>query len=63
MNTQLWLKPEQIELILECLRHVKNKLNEGTVLSDAHRLIAGPYTYRRIEELIALIESKQKEPK
>lgn len=59
MNTQLWLRPDQVELLRDSLVFTKEKLNEGTVLSDAHKM-AGRFVYRRIDELLALLPTQQK---
>ena len=53
MKKQFWLRPEQAEIVVECLLFVHEKLDEGTVLSDAHRM-AGRYMYRRIEEILEI---------
>lgn len=52
---QVWLRPDQADLVVTCLEHVKEKLNEGYVSSDAHRM-AGRYTYRRINEVVELFK-------
>lgn len=59
MKTQLWLRPDQVELLRDSLVFTKEKLNEGTVLSDAHKM-AGRFVYRRIDELLALLPAQQK---
>lgn len=59
MKTQLWLRPDQVELLRDSLVFTKEKLNEGTVLSDAHKM-AGRFVYRRIDELLALLPAEQK---
>lgn len=50
---QVWFRPDQAELTVACLQFVHDKLDHGTVLSDAHKL-AGRFTYARLEEIIAL---------
>lgn len=50
---QVWLRPDQVELALLCFRFARSKLNEDTALG-AHKHISGPFTYKRIAELIAL---------
>ncbi len=59
MKTQLWLQPDQIELMIECLNFVKVELDTGICTSDAHKM-AGRFTYRRINELLKLIEDSEK---
>lgn len=59
MKTQLWLRPDQVELLRDSLVFTKEKLNEGTMLSDAHKM-AGRFVYRRIDELLALLPAEQK---
>lgn len=60
MKTQLWLRPDQVELLRDSLVFTKEKLNEGTVLSDAHKM-AGRFVYRRLDELLALLPAQQKD--
>jgi len=56
MKIQIWLRPDQHELVVDCLQHVRGKLNEGTVLSDAHKM-AGRFVFRRIDELLNQIKT------
>lgn len=58
---QVWFRPEQAELTVACLQFVHDKLDHGTVLSDAHKL-AGRFTYKRIEEIIALFSEEPSSP-
>lgn len=58
MKTQLWLRPDQVELLRDSLVFTRDRLNEGTVLSEAHRM-AGRFVYRRLDELLALIPGGQ----
>lgn len=57
---QIWLRPDQVDLMRCCLELAQTKLNEGYVDSKVHKM-AGRYTFRRITELIALLDEK-KEP-
>jgi hypothetical protein len=57
MKKQVWLRPDQYELVVDCLEFTKQKLCEGTVLSDAHKM-AGRFCYRRIDEVLAQMQDK-----
>ena len=59
MNTQVWLRSDQVELVIACLQHVRRKLNEDTA-SGVFANVAGPFTYRRIGEILELLEAKKK---
>lgn len=47
---KLNFRADQVELAMDCFEHVKKMLNEGTVLSEAHRM-AGRFVQRRLSEL------------
>ena len=44
------MRADQLELALACFSYVQNMLNEGTVLSAAHKM-AGRFVYRRLNEM------------
>lgn len=54
---QIWLRPDQVDLLVECLKLVKVELDESPLSSKAHKM-AGRFTYRRINELLAMLEPK-----
>lgn len=51
---QIWLRSDQIELVVASLQLVKGQLDTGYVGSDAHKM-AGRYTYKRINEILKLL--------
>lgn len=55
MKKQIWLRPDQCELLVDCLKFTQSRLNEGTALSEAHKM-AGRFVYRRITELLSQVE-------
>lgn len=54
---QIWLRPDQIELAILCLEHIRSRLNND-VAQGAHAKVAGPFTYKRVGELIVLLGGK-----
>lgn len=54
---QIWLRPDQVELTVNCLKFVQSKLDEDFA-SGAFSKVAGPFTYRRITEILALFDDK-----
>ncbi len=53
----IWLQPEQVELVILCLKFTAADLNDA-LAGGAHKKVSGPFTYARIQELIALFEAK-----
>jgi hypothetical protein len=49
------LEPAQVELALACFDFVRQRLNEDHA-TGAHKFVAGPYTYKRIAELITIVK-------
>lgn len=60
MKTQLWLRPDQVELLRDSLTFTLDRLNEGLVVSEAHKM-AGLFVYRRLNEILALLPAAQHE--
>lgn len=58
MKTQIWLRPDQVDLLREIILFTKDRLNDGLVSSEAHKM-AGRYTYRRLDELLAMLPVEQ----
>lgn len=58
---QVWFRPDQAELAVECLKFVHMKLDED-LAAGAHKYVAGPFAYRRIEEVIALFQAHLAKP-
>lgn len=56
---QIWIRPDQVDLMRCCLVLVQAKLEEVILESRAHKM-AGIYTARRISELIELLAEKAK---
>lgn len=52
-KVQVWFRPDQAELTVECLKHVQNCLDKDQAYG-AHAKVAGPFTYRRLAEIVAL---------
>ena len=50
---QFWLRPDQIELVVACLRFTQHQLDTDQA-GGAHKYVSGPFTYKRIEELISI---------
>ena len=58
-KTQVWLRQDQVELTLLCLKHAQTRLNTDAA-SGAHERVSGPFTYRRINEIIVLLGGEEK---
>jgi hypothetical protein len=54
---QVWLRHDQVDLVVACLRHVQSKLKSESPLSAVHAM-AGQYTSRRIDEVLELFVSQ-----
>lgn len=52
-KTQIWLRPDQCELVVDCLSFVFSKLNSELSPSGVHAM-AARYTRERIKEVMAL---------
>ena len=55
---QVWLRPDQAELVVSCLEYVRLKLNQD-LASGAHSKVAGPFTYNRIGEVLDLLKEPE----
>lgn len=53
---QVWLRPDQAELAVRSLRFVNMRLNKD-LAGGAHEHVAGPFAFKRIEEIIGLFEA------
>lgn len=58
MKTQIWLRPDQVDLLRETIVFAKARLDDGLVSSEAHKM-DGRYTYRRLDELLAMLPVEQ----
>lgn len=54
---QLWLRPDQYELVRDCLTHCKNRLENDSTSYPIHAM-AARYAVRRINEILALMRDK-----
>ena len=62
MKKQIWLRPDQVELVVSCLKFMQKELNDGHVSSAAHKqpdLFAGRFMYARINDVLELFEGPQ----
>lgn len=55
MKKQIWLTPEQVELVIKCLQLTKRGIGETPRRKEAHSC-ACVYTINRIDEVLALFE-------
>ena len=67
MKKQFWMRPDQVELTIECLKFSKMKIADRSIQGDAHEM-AGRFVFKRINELLEieietwrLIEQSEKE--
>lgn len=51
-------RPDQADLVVSCLEFVRRKLDEDSA-GGAHKHVSGPFTFRRITEVIALFEQHE----
>lgn len=58
-KVQVWLRTDQADLVLHCLRHVRAKIVDDMLGSGAMSKVAGPFTRNRLDEVIILIEQAQ----
>ncbi len=56
MKVQIWLNPQQIDLITDCLRYVKGKINDH--MPNETTQMTGRYFCRRIDEVLELFSQK-----
>lgn len=52
---QVSLRADQSELVVRSLKFVMLQLEEDHA-GGAHKYVSGPFTYKRLEELVALFE-------
>lgn len=60
MKRQIWLQPEQHELLINCIHFAKEKLGTEYVIGDAHKM-AGKFVSPRLDDLLKLLTGTQAE--
>lgn len=57
MKRQVWIRQDQVELVIACLELAKQRMNDGPKMNDAH-VVACRYTANRIDDVLKLFEDK-----
>ena len=58
MKKQIWLRPDQVDLVVSCLKYFRNRCTEPNNLESAAAYTAKGYTIRRVDEVLALLEQR-----
>jgi len=62
MKKQVWLRPDQVDLVISVLNYFDQKLNGELCFGNEAHKVAGRYTRRRIAEVLALFTGVKKNP-
>lgn len=55
---QIWFRPDQAELTIECLKYVKGRCSENNALDDGAARLGKRFVVRRIDEILKMFEEK-----
>ncbi len=55
---QIWLRPDQADLIVRCLRFVRQKLHTD-IADGAFSKVAGPFTSQQIVEILEMLTGEK----
>lgn len=51
---QVWFRPDQVELTVECLQYVKARCSEADSIQGTASTMAKRFVRKRIDEILAL---------
>jgi hypothetical protein len=57
---QVWFRPDQAELVVDCLNYVKARSEERNNLDSGAAVLAKRFAIRRIDEIVAMFKPKTK---
>ena len=60
MKKQIWLQPQQVDLVAASHKYVRARCTEADSFQTAISTLAKGYTIRRIDEVLALLEPQEK---
>ena len=58
MKKQIWLRPDQVDLVVTCLKHVRSRCVEHNALDGQAAIAAKGFFIRRLDEVMEIVQPR-----